>query len=652
MSKNIRNIGILAHVDAGKTSITEHILYYAGVIRKRGSVDKGTTQTDFLDVERERGISVRSSFTNFEWNGATINLVDTPGHVDFSADVERVLRVLDIAILVVSAAEGVQAHTETLWTAIKEHGIPCIVFINKIDRVGVNIDVLIEEIQKELTDQLFIEYDVSDSGTNNAHIASKIIDGNYSEELIEIIATTDESLLEKYLEDEPITNTSLQNALIKAIHNCQLTPVLFGSAKNEVGVKELLDAIALYSPMAGGDASKPLSALVHSLDYDKTMGKIANVRVFNGSISSRDIVKNSTLGIDEKVTQVRKISSSKFVDIACVEAGDIAAVCGMTEVRAGDILGEATGDIPAPVHLQQPLLTLQVIPADTKDYPALADALLQLSHEDPTLSFEWLKDERELHIKIMGKIQVEVLERIIEQRYGLKAIFEQPTVIYKETPAKAGLGIVRYTMPKPCWAVILFKIEPLEQGSGVHYSSIVSVDKIKQRYQNEVERTISSALKQGIKGWEVTDVKITMIDGEDHEMHSRAGDFAVATPMGLLTGLTETGSTLLEPILSFRIIASDELLGTITSDIIQMRGSFEAPSQENGRFILEGLLPAATSLDYPVRLSSLTSGKGKILTRFHSYQPCSDDLGVIRDYKGISPLDRSKWILKARRALQ
>ena len=247
---------------------------------------------------------------------------------------------------------------------------------------------------------------------------------------------------------------------------------------------------------------------------------------------------------------------------------------------------------------------------------------------------------------------MQILEHILLNRFNIETTFEEPTVIYRETPTQKGEGYVRYWMPKPCWAIMRFLIEPGERNSGVQYSSIVSVDKIHQKYQNEVERTIKSALKQGIKGWEVTDLKITLIDGEDHEVHSHPGDFVVATPMGIMDGLTNTGTTFLEPILSFKISAAEELLGNITSDIQQMRGRFDSPTFDNGKFFLTGFLPLATSIDYPVKLSSRSGGKAKIVTTLHGYEPCSEELGVIRSYKGISPLDTAKYILKARKAIQ
>jgi len=650
--QNIRNIGILAHVDAGKTTITENFLFLSGQTKILGSVDDGTTQTDFLDVERERGISVRSSNTSFEWENVKINLIDTPGHVDFSADVERVLRVMDCAIMVISAVEGVQAHTETLWNALQNRKIPTLIFINKIDRAGADVELVINEIRKELTNNLAILSEVSNEASLNANVSFLWNNEVLNDTIIESIANTDEDVLDKYLDEHKFSFGELDKSLTKAVKNCNLYPVLMGSAKNSIGVRELLNAVIHYLPGYIADESKPLSALIYKIAHDKTMGQIAHVKVYNGTIKNRELINNATQNIDEKVTQVRKLISNKFEDIGEVNAGDIAGICGLQNARVGDVLGEFSDVLPKDISLRTPLLTVQIKAENDKDYPALANALQELSKEDPTLDFEWLKDDKELHVKIMGWIQIEVIEKILEDRFGIAAKFDDPTVIYKETPSKTGEGFVRYWMPKPCWAIMKFLIEPGELGSGVIYESKISVDNVHQKYQNEVERTIPNALKQGIKGWEVTDIKITLIEGEDHQVHSNPGDFIVATPMGIMDGLTNTDTTLLEPLISFKISATEDLLGAITSDITQMRGTFESPEMENGKFILSGILPVATSLDFPVRLSSRSGGKAKISTKFHGYQKCANELGQTREYKGISPLDTSKWILKARKALQ
>ena len=652
MQQKIRNIGILAHVDAGKTTITENFLYVSGHTKTLGNVDNGTAQTDSLDVERERGISVRSANISFHWKDVKINLVDTPGHVDFSAEVERTIRILDGAVLIISAVEGVQGHTVTLWNALQNLKIPALIFINKIDRAGADTEIVINEIKKELATQPAVLQKVSNEATKDAIIHSVWDNNTLHEDIIETIAGNNEVILEKYLNEQKLSFSALDNALINSVHNHQIIPVLMGSAKNSMGIKDLLNAIVHYLPEPKADESKPLSGLIYQIMHDQTMGKIAHIKLFHGCIRNRDMVHNATQNTKEKVTRVLKLLPGQYEDIGEVVAGDIAGVCGLQHARTGDVLGNFSEKLPGSISLRTPLLTVQVMANNEKDYPALAEALQELSKEDPGLDFEWLREDKELHVKIMGWIQIEVIEKILETRFGIKANFQDPTVIYKETPTKKGEGFVRYWMPKPCWAIMKFLIEPGERGSGVFYESKISVDDVHQKYQNEVERTIPSALKQGIKGWEVTDIKITLTEGEDHPVHSNPGDFVVATPMGIMNGLTNSGTTLLEPLISFKISAPESLLRAITSDITQMRGTFNSPEMENDKFILTGILPVATSLDFPVRLSSRSGGKAKIRTEFYGYQECADELGTVREYKGISPLDTAKWILKARKALQ
>jgi small GTP-binding protein len=652
MQKSIRNIAVMAHADAGKTTITEQFLYMSGQTRQPGNVDQGTAQTDFLPVEQERGISVSSAHASFQWKNTRINLIDTPGHVDFSADVERVMRVPDGIILIISAVEGVQAHTETLWRAIRESRIPVIFFINKVDRTGADADAVIRAIERELKVIPFGVQHISGEGEADISLTNLWNDEYLDARLVERVVESDEMLLQRYLDGDEPDFRELDRRLAWLIQQGKICPLMFGSAKLGLGMEELLDATVRYFPGPGGDPVKPLSALVYGIGHDKIMGKIAYVRMFNGSISNREVVFNATQGVEEKVTQVRRIFPGKFEDIGTVEAGDIAGVSGLTSACVGDLLGVPDGEIPAGVRLQTPLIVAQVKAVSQKDYPALAAAMLELDAEDPALEFEWLREEQELRVKIMGWIQMEVLERIISDRFGIAARFENPTVIYRETPSTVSEGFVQYWMPKPCWAIMKFLIEPGGRGSGVVYRSIVPVNDIQQKYQNEVERSIPGALKQGIKGWEVTDVLITLIEGEDHPVHSRPGDFTVATPMGIMDGLVKTGTTLLEPVINYKIDAPEELLGILTSDITRMRGDFESPAIENGRFSLCGSLPLATSLDFPVKLSSRSGGKARISTRFSGYRECTDDQGVIRPYKGISPLDTAKYILKARRAIQ
>jgi len=651
MGKAKISVGVLAHVDAGKTSLTEQLLFKSGATKTLGNVDTGTAQTDRLSVEKSRGISVQSAYTCMEFDNTDVFLIDTPGHVDFSAEVERVLSVIDVAVLIISAVEGIQAHTETIWKVLQQSGIPVILFINKTDRIGADSELVVSEFERQFNSQLALLNKIAGEGSSEVSAQLLWTKKQMNEQVIESLANANDEVLEAFLAGESKDFEWYNNQLIKTFWEGQIFPTIMGSAKTGLGIDMLLQTIAGLGKESL-DEGKPFSARVFGLSNESGQGQITFAKVLQGKLEPRNVVKNNDAGIEEKVTLLKQYRGGDMVDVKAATAGDIVNIYGLKEIEIGQVLGEVPADEDPIFKLQSPLLTVQVKPVEEKDYVALAEALQILNKENPDLDFEWLKEDKELHVKVMGWIQMEVITAILQDRFNIEAQFDDPTVIYKEKPLSEGIGFAEYTMPKPCWAVVKFKIEPGKPDSGVEYNSEVSVDKIHRKYQNEVERTIPEALKQGIKGWEVTDLKITLIDGEDHEIHSRPGDFIIATPMGIMEGLKEIGTTFLEPVLEFKISASEDLLGAITSDITQMRGTFESPEMEDGKFTLTGLLPLATSLEYPIQLSSRSGGKAKISTRLHSYQPVADELGQTRPFKGISPLDRSKYILKMRKAIQ
>tara|TARA_Y100000588_G_scaffold97414_2_gene105714 strand:+ start:15701 stop:17668 length:1968 start_codon:yes stop_codon:yes gene_type:complete len=647
-NRRIRNIGIVAHVDAGKTTLTEQMLYLAGSIRQTGNVDKGTSLSDAMDVERRRGISVRATSLSFTWRDVQINLIDTPGHVDFSAEVERSLRVLDGAILILSAVEGVQSHTETLWRALEARGIPVLCFINKIDRAGADAMSVVGTLRNEFAPETVLLNRPVDEGQGDATV--RPVDSGELEHVTEVVAATDDVLLERYLEGNGLENEDFRNGLTRAVDDRGILPALCGAAKNGIGTEAVLDGLVDWFPDARTDGDAPASAVVFRVDHDSRHGRIVGVRLYQGRIRARSVVRNETGDRDEKVSQVKKSYVNRLEDVPELEAGDIGFLCGMPEARIGDVLGDPT-PVPATHTLSEPLLSVQAIPDNEADHTKLAEALSVLSSEDPHLDFAWVDEERELTVRIMGTVQSEILTDVLGHRFGIEATFTEPTVIYKETPSSTGFGEDRYTMPKPCWAIVKYRIRPGERGSGITFDSEVGVNDVKIRYQHEIERCLPRALKQGVKGWEVTDLAITLVSGSDHVQHSRPGNFALATHIALLKGLTETGTTLLEPILAFRIAGPDEFVGKVTSDIARMRGSFDPPESVKGGFVLHGRVPLATSLDYAITLSSMTAGRASLSIRFDGYDPVDEELGVIRPYRGICPLDRSKYILKMRGAI-
>ena len=326
------------------------------------------------------------------------------------------------------------------------------------------------------------------------------------ESLLEAVCSQSEDLMESYLNDEYLAFSELSSVMKFAVSTHDIIPLLYGSAKNDVGISELLDTITNYLPVAQAEIQQNLSAIVYKIDHDKILGRVASVRIFSGVLKGKSQIYNATQKQNDKSGIIRKKQVKEFQDLSELKAGDSGLVYGFEITQVGDILGEFPENFQ-PIKLNTPLLTVQVVPENEADYPTLLKSVQQLADEDPSLQLEWLPDERELHIKVMGEIQIEILQHTLKSRFQIDAAFKEPTVIYKETPSKMGEGFVRYWMPKPCWAIMTFKIEPAELGSGVQYSSIVPTSKIEKKYQKDVERTIPKALKQGIKGWEVTDLK-------------------------------------------------------------------------------------------------------------------------------------------------
>ncbi|MEK4186484.1 translation factor GTPase family protein [Paenibacillus sp. FSL L8-0494] len=648
------NVGIFAHVDAGKTTTTEHILYESGRIRALGSVDTGTALTDSMDVERQRGISVRAALASFAWKGVHINLVDTPGHVDFLSEVERSLRVMDCAVLILSAVEGVQAQSEMIWNALRKLGIPTLIFVNKMDRVGANPEAVLAEARNYLSSDIIpVQQPI---GKEKGYIGARDLweneaDASARTELLEALAERDEELLEKYMSGSTIDLAEWKKYMKTASSSGRFFPMVYGVAAKGLGVTALLDAMVEYFPRAGGNVEGAVSGIVYNIQRDKSMGRMAFVRLYEGTIRNRDTLMNYTQDIQGKVTQIRKVEGGRTEDVGALEAGDIAVIYGLSGVRIGDVLGHP-GAIPEEAKLAVPLLTVRVFWEPDVDDHKVIGALQELADEDPLLDAQWLQDERELHIKVMGPIQLEILNSVLEERYALKVTFGQPSVIYKETPARAGEGFIAYTMPKPCWAILRFQIEPGSPGSGLVYDSVVRSSDLLPQYQSETARRVPESLQQGLYGWEVTDLKVTLIEGQHHVWHTHPLDFAVATPMGIMDGLARVGTKLLEPILQVRIVVPEENGGRVMNDLVQMRGTFEPPVLQGERMIIEGRLPLATSLDYPISLSSYTKGRSTFTSFFAGYEECPPDVSAERTRRGVNPLDQAKYILSVRKALQ
>ena len=634
----IRNIGIFAHVDAGKTTLSEQLLAHAGAIRVKGSVDSGTAHTDTLPVERRRGISVKATCVSFRHRDAQINLIDTPGHVDFTAEVERSLWALDAAILVVCAVEGVQPQTEVLFNAMAEQHIPVVFFLNKTDRAGADPQRVLGQIHRLLT--------------KNAVILSD------AEAVTELICDKDDTLFERYLNGETFEESFLRQRLSRLSRNAEAYPVLCGSALRDEGVAPLLDAIVDFFPAP--KAFDSLCGVVFAAQHDRSLGRGVWIRLFGGSLENRMSVALPA-GTDP-ITGEEKTESVKISQIFDPEGnpagkllpGGIGIVYGLGNISIGHVLGNAAL-LPRriePGRLRTPLITVQVIPEKPEQMQALHQACTVLSGEDPLLRAEYIRSLNELHLQVMGTIQLEVLEELLLTRFDLKVTFTPPAIIYRETVSRSCEGFVAYLAPKPCWAILKFRIDPAPRGSGVTFKSEVPVRTVKAQYQNQVAQAIPLALNQGRLGWQVTDVNITLIDGGDHQFHTHPLDFIVATPMAIQDGLRNGGSTLLEPILDVRFLLPPESVGRVISDVSTMRGEVLDSFSDGERMILNARIPVQSSLDYSITLASFTGGRGAMSVRLHGYRECPLELGATARRRNVDPLDTSKYILAARSALE
>ena len=659
--------GLLAHVDAGKTTITEQLLLLGGNIRSAGSVDQGTAQTDWMDVERRRGISVKNACAEVPYKDSVIQIVDTPGHVDFAAEVARSLQALDGAVLVISGAEGVQAHTRTIFQALERMKIPTIFAVNKVDRAGFDMDALTYQIGKRLTDRFICLQKVENPACEDCRIvpendlddrkdsAAEQIAGDIFEKLAEV----DEELGELYLEERKPDRTLLLKKLREYSGTGEIYPVVFLNAKQGKGVRQLADAILEYLPDGFENDSGALHGIVFQVSHDPVMGKAAHIRLFGGKLTSRDFVPIAGQQPEEweKATQIRKIQGGRFLDTGEMKAGEIAAVYGLSKCRAGDVIGkECDGDLPGLDRKREnllkiePLLMVQVVPKDMQKETELSAALTQLSDEDPFLFYERNPLTGQMYLRVMGMVQIEILEELLQSSFGLETSFLPPSVIYKEKPAHEAVGKEVYTMPKPCWAVVELKVEPLPAGSGIVFESLLKEKELPYRYQNHIRQSLMDTVSQSIYGWEVTDAKFTLVGGQSHHVHTHPLDFFVATPVAVLRALTESESMLMEPYVKISLSAAEQFMGKVMGHIVNMRGEFEAPIIEDGMFFLEAVVPLRDSMEYPVTFRSLTSGQGSYSMELDSYRPCEKGFLETLPRRGVNPLDHAKWILSCRSA--
>lgn len=594
--------GILAHVDAGKTTLSEALLYTSGSIRKIGRVDKKDAFLDTYELERTRGITIFSKQAEMKFGDTSMTLLDTPGHVDFSTEMEITLQVLDYAILVISGADGCQGHTETLWRLLNRYQIPVFLFINKMDQPGTDKEKLLSQLKSRLSDGCM---DFSDTD---------------SEEFYESVAMTEEALLDSFLE-----NGSLQREqIIEAIKTRKVFPCFFGSALKLTGVEEFLKGIDEYTGEM--EHKKKFGARVFKIARDEQGGRLTYLKVTGGSLKVKDMLR--TERFEEKVNQIRIYSGARYQTVNEVLPGSICAVTGLTMTRAGEGLGCEEGEM-AP--MLEPVLHYRIGLPEECDPSVMLPKLRMLEEEDPQLHITWNEELGEIQAQLMGEVQIEILKNLIQERFGVDVTFDTGNIVYKETIANIVEGVGHFE-PLRHYAEVHLRMEPGEPGSGLVFSTECSEDVLSRNWQRLILTHLEEKEHKGVlTGAPITDMKITLTAGRAHQKHTEGGDFRQATYRAVRQGLKQAESVLLEPYYTFHLEVPEGSIGRAMTDLERMHAAFEAPELQNGTAVLTGSAPVALIQDYPKEVTAYTRGEGKMFCSLQGYGICHNAEEVIAE---------------------
>ena len=617
----IRNIGIMAHVDAGKTTLTEQLLYTGGAIRTPGRVDHGTSLTDSLEVEKKRGITVRAAAVALDWAGVNIRIIDTPGHADFYPEVERSIRALDGAVLLISSVEGVQLQTSTIWTALRESGIPTLIFINKLDRTGSSSRRLIGEMRQRLAATILPLQHVAGEETKSPRINTIADNPALLMKAMECLAQLDQEIMDIYLRDKLANWSQIETVIQSLARQARVQPVLFGAALSGTGVPELLNAIVAYLPGPKGHARNDLSALAFKVETDKAAGRRVYVRIFEGSITPRETIHNDTVDKYEKTTRILKlVRGEEYKNTTHLVAGDIGILYGVQSCKAGHALGKDYA-IPLMSTPVEPMLTARIDPLRTDNWNELLKALQQLEDEDPLLNIQWIESQRELQLRFFGEVQMEIICDLLSSRFGLDVNISRPGVIYKETPMGVGEAGIEYR--DGGYADLELRVEPLPAGSGFEYEEAISGDdRIYQKFMKQIPKILEQCCSKGPLGWEVTDLKVTLLDGYcKYDLGTKSDDYKIVTPRVFAEALNNAGTGLLEPVVNFEISVPKEYGSQVYRELIRMRASFEQPVADAGRLLFNGRAPFAETFRSTSALYAASHGQGILKTEFCSYSP-------------------------------
>ena len=611
-------LGILAHVDAGKTTLSEALLFTAGAIRKAGRVDKKDAFLDNYELERERGITIFSKQAVFSYDDQRITLLDTPGHVDFSTEMERTLQVLDAAVLLISAADGVQSHTRTLWKLLESYQVPVFLFVNKMDQPGADQEKILAGIQNQLSGNCVDFTPLVGAAATESKGAALEAD---MQEAMEAVAICDEELLNSFLTDGRISQEQLREKIAER----KVFPCLFGSALRLQGIEALLSAIAAYAPEK--TYPEAFGARVFKVTRDSQGSRLTHMKITGGTLKAK---MELTCAEDktEKVNQIRVYSGERFEAVNEAVAGSVCAVTGLLGTMPGQGLGMEK-------NLESPFLTpvlsyCLLLPEGT-DPMAVMPKLKELEEEDPALSFTWEEELKEIHVHVMGEVQMEILKVLIRERFGLEIAFGKGRIVYKETIADTVEGVGHFE-PLRHYAEVHLLLEPGEPGSGLQFEADCSEDILARNWQRLILTHLEEKQHRGVlTGSAITDMKITLVSGRAHQKHTEGGDFRKATYRAVRQGLMEAMSVLLEPYYEFRLEIPEEMTGRAMTDMEKLFADFTLTERAEGRCVLTGCAPVETMRDYQKEVYAYTRGQGSLTVRLKGYMPCHNADEVIEE---------------------
>ncbi|MES9692043.1 translation factor GTPase family protein [Bacillus toyonensis] len=642
------NIGIVAHVDAGKTSLTERILYETNVIKEIGRVDSGNTQTDSMELERQRGITIKASVVSFCIDDVKVNVIDTPGHADFIAEVERSFRVLDGAILVISAVEGVQAQTKILMRTLQKLNIPTILFVNKIDRSGANTEKVMKQIKEVLSNEAFPFYSVLNEGTKEA----RIIEYKSYDDCMELLASYNESLLESYVNNEIIPDALLREKLEQQIQQANVYPIFFGSAMTGIGVTELLEKLPALMPAHTSAQEELLSGVVFKIEREPSGEKVAYVRVFSGSLHVRkyvDIQRSQSLSHKEKITKMCLFHNGDAVQTSTVPSGEFCKVWGLNDIKIGDIIGERT-DYIKDIHFAEPQMEASIDAVPKERIHDLYAALMELCEEDPLIKV-WKDDvHNELYIRLFGEVQKEVIETTLYEKYNLQVTFSNTRVVCIEKPIGVGNSVeVMGEKENPFYATIGFKVERGKHNSGITYDLGVELGTLPLAFHKAIEDTVFQTLKQGLYGWEVTDIIVTLTHTGYASPVTTASDFRNLTPLVLMDALQQAETCVFEPLNEFELTVPEHAIRTAMYKLAAIPATFTEPILHNDSYHLTGSLPIAKTENFKRMLHSFTEGEGIFTTKPAGFTMLMAPFPT-RKRVDFNPLNRKDYLLHVLKA--